>query len=72
MTYRSPAAAIDRLIKEGFFKNGKTDIDVINELKIKGFRHSRGSIATTLLRFARREALQREKSNGAYKYLSMN
>jgi len=72
MTYKSAGSAIERLIKEGFFQSGKTDLDVINELKIKGFRHSRGSISATLLRFARREALRREKTDGAYKYLSMN
>lgn len=72
MVYQSPTMAIERLIKDGFFRDGKTDLDVVDTLKIKGFKHPRASVAATLLRFVRKEALRREKTNSAYTYFSSN
>ena len=72
MAQKSPAVHVEKLIKEGFFQDGKTDLEVIGELKVRGFRYSRGSIAATLLRFVRKEVLRREKADGSYKYFSRN
>ena len=29
MTYQSPTAAVERLLRDGFFRDGKTDVDLI-------------------------------------------
>lgn len=51
---------IKTLIDSDFFKKSKTDIEVVSALKKKALQFARKDIATTLMRFVRKEILERE------------
>lgn len=57
---RGSTAPVDALIAAGFFQKPKTDLDVVDALKKKALKFKRTDIAVTLMRFVRKETLQRE------------
>lgn len=67
-----PRDKILELKNGGFFDEAKTDLEVMEELKVRGFHYSRGSVAARLLELARDKEVNRFKEpNGkkvGYKY----
>ena len=51
---------IEGLIASGFFKQAKTDLDVMGALKKKALSFDREDVAVTLMRFVRKGIMERE------------
>jgi len=50
---------VEELIGAGFFKQAKTPLDVVAKLLTKGFKHSRPTVSTALIRLVKTGKLDR-------------
>jgi len=70
-----PRQKLLELKEGGFFNQPRLDIEAMEELKVRGFRFSRGSISARLLELAQGQLLRRlREPNGkraVYKYQSI-
>lgn len=60
---------IKLLVKEGFFKEGKTQGEIFGELKRQGYHYPKTSLPITLKGFIQKRILTRLGENGQYQYI---
>jgi hypothetical protein len=63
------AGGIKLLIKEGFFKEGKSQGEIFEELKRQSYHYPKTSLPITLKGFIQKRILNRLGESGQYRYI---